>query len=143
MVTRKVIELHPYEQAGQWQRCAWFLLQLVFHRRSGGDAPGLMMTVVNSASRSKFREGSEDVAMQSYAEFLEQKGQARGEAIGEARGEVLGERKLLLRQASSRFGVPYAETLAVVEAIESQSVPERLGLRLFQVETWQELLSEL
>ena len=73
--------------------------------------------------------------MQSYAEFLEQK--------GEARCEVNGERKLALRQASSRFGLPDAETVARLAAIQSQEVLEQLGLRLLRVETWQEMLSEL
>ena len=76
--------------------------------------------------------------MQSYADYLEQKGEARGEA----RGEVKGERKLLLRQASSRFGEPDAVILAALEAIQSQEVLEELGLRLFQVESWQELLRD-
>lgn len=91
----------------------------------------LLKTVVERAGKSKFRESREVNVMQSYAELLDQTGQ------------VKGERRMLLRQATSRFGEPDAETLAALEAIDALEVLERLGLRIFEVETWQELLSEL
>ena len=133
------IEALPQEQAGQWIRCAWFLLQLVFHRRSSSEVPALMRTVVSEAARSKFREDNEEATMQSYAEFQEKKGEARGLAIG----ELLGERKLLLAMASSRFGTPDTAILAKLDAVESHDVLLRLGERLTAVETWEELLRDV
>ena len=131
-------ELVP-DQSGQWLRCAWFLLQLVFHRRGRTEAPSLMRMVVESARQSKFHEGREEVEMQSYAEYLTEEGEARGEA----RGEVIGERKLLLRLGSGRLGPPDLMTLTTLEAIQSTEILERLGLRLYQVGSWQELVSDV
>src|SRR5579872_5759152 len=136
---RQGMEALPQEQAGQWIRCAWFLLQLVFHRRSSSEVPALMRTVVSEAARSKFREDNEEATMQSYAEFQEKKGEARGLAIG----ELLGERKLLLAMASSRFGTPDTAILAKLDAVESHDVLLRLGERLTAVETWEELLRDV
>ena len=65
------------------------------------------------------------------------------EARGEARGELKGERKLLLHVLTSRLGVPDGETTARLDSIESLEILEQLGVRLLQVETWLELLSEL
>ena len=70
--------------------------------------------------------------MQSYAEYLNEQ--------GEARGEVSGERRLLLRQGSGRFGPPDAKAMGTLEAINSTEILEQLGLRIFEVESWQELL---
>ena len=131
------IEGLPAEQSGQWLRCAWFLLQMVFHRRSSSEAPILIRQIVENARRSKFCEGIEEEEMQSYAEFLNEQGEARGEA----RGEVLGERKLLVRLGAGRFGAPDAKTIAALEVIDSTEALEQLGLRLYEVESWQELVS--
>lgn len=48
-----------------------------------------------------------------------------------------------LRQGTSRFGQPDAETIATLEAVQSSEVLDRLGLRMFEAETWQELLAGL
>lgn len=55
------------EQVNQWKRCAWFLIQLVHHRRSRREAPGLISLVREEAKQSKFHDPQEEVAMQSYA----------------------------------------------------------------------------
>lgn len=63
-----------------------------------------------------------------------------GEARGEARGELKGERTLLLKQGEKRFGRPSASVKARLESIESSDDLIRLGLRIFEVESWTELL---
>ena len=123
------------DQAGQWKRCAWFLIQLVYHRRSSSEAPGLMSLVRTEAKRSKFHDAQEEVAMQSYAEYLNE--------IGEARGEARGERRMLLRQGTALFGPPDAETLVKLEAIQSLEVLEEIGLRVVKAKSWAEVLHDL
>lgn len=127
------------EQFGQWKRCAWFLIQLVYHRRSRLEAPGLMEIVRTEAKRSKFHDAREEVAMQSYAEYLNEQGEARGEA----RGEIKGERRMILRQGTSLFGPPDAATLAKLEAIQSPEVLETLGLHVVKATSWDEALRDL
>ena len=127
------------EQAGQWKRCAWFLIQFAYHRRSLSEAPGLMGLVRADAKRSKFYDEEEEVAMQSYAEYLNEIGEARGEA----RGEIKGERRVLLRQGTVLFGAPDADTLAKLEAIQSPEVLEEIGLRVVTAKSWDEVLRDL
>ena len=119
------------QQVGQWRRCAWFLIQLIYHRRSGSEAPGLLGLVREEAKRSKFHDSQEEVAMQSYAEYLNE--------IGEARGE----KRMVLRQGTALFGAPDAETLAKLEAIQSLEILEELGLRVVTAKSWAEVLRDL
>jgi hypothetical protein len=51
------------EQPGQWKRCAWFLIQLVYHRRSRSEALDLMGLVRTEAKRSKFHDDTEKTIM--------------------------------------------------------------------------------
>jgi hypothetical protein len=82
------------EQSGQWQRVAWFLLQLVFHRR---EERVLLDVVLDEARESKFRERGEVSTMGlSVAEQLK--------AEGEAEGEVKMARELLETVLTARFG---------------------------------------
>jgi len=127
------------DQSGQWKRCAWFLIQLVYHRRSSSEAPGLMGLVRTEAKRSKFHDAQEEVAMQSYAEYLNEIGEARGEA----KGEIKGERRMLLRMGTSRFGPPDAITLTKLEAIQSLEILEELGVRIVKADSWSEVLRDL
>jgi hypothetical protein len=53
--------------------------------------------------------------MQSYAEYLNEI------------GEIKGERRMILRQGTSLFGPPNADMLANLEAIQSLEVLEELG----------------
>ena len=133
------IEGLPAEQLGQWKRCAWFLIQFVYHRRSRSEAPGLMELVRTEANRSKFHDTREEVTMQSYAEYLNELGEARGEA----RGEIKGERRMVVRMGTSLFGPPDADTLATLEAIQSVEVLEELGLRVVKAKSWDEALRDL
>ena len=103
--------------------------------RSQSEAPGLMGLVKTEAKRSKFYDEREEVAMQSYAEYLNE--------IGEARGEVAGERRMVLRQGTALFGPPDAGTLARLEAIQSLEVLEELGLRVVKATSWAEVLRDL
>ena len=73
--------------------------------------------------------------MQSYAEYLNE--------LGEAREEIKGERRMILRQGTSLFGPPDADTLAKLEAIQSWEVLEELGLRVVKAKSWDEALRDL
>lgn len=137
------IEGLSVEQSGQWLRCAWFLLQLVFHRRSRSEVPGLMRLVVEEASRSKFHEDQEEVEMQSYAEYLTEQGETKGLARGRVEGEISGERRTLVRQGTSRFGPPDAASLTKLESIQSLEVLDQLALRILEANSWEEMLRDL
>ncbi len=119
------------ERAGQWRRCAWFLIQLVYHRRSQSEAPGLMGLVREEAKHSKFHDAREEVIMQSYAEYLNEI------------GEIRGERRIILRQGTSLFGAPNADILAKLEEIQSLEILEELGLRVMKAKSWEEVLRDL
>jgi len=123
------------DQVGQWRRCAWFLIQLVYHRRSRSEATELMGLVREEARQSKFHDPIEEVVMQSYAEYLNEQ--------GEARGEIKGERRMILRQGTSLFGAPDSDMLAKLEAIQSQEILEELGLRVVKAKSWEEVLRDL
>jgi hypothetical protein len=119
------------EQVGQWRRCAWFLIQLVYHRRNSSEAPGLMGLVREEAKHSKFHDEREEVVMQSYADYLNEI------------GEIKGERRTVLRQGTSLFGPPDADTLAKLEAIQSLEVLDELVLRVVKAKSWEEVLRDL
>jgi hypothetical protein len=73
--------------------------------------------------------------MQSYAEYLNER--------GEARGEIKGERRMVLRQGTVLFGPPDADTLAKLEAIQSLEVLEELGLRVVKAKSWGDVVHDL
>jgi predicted transposase YdaD len=55
-------------------------------------------------------------------------------------GRIEGERRTFLRVGTRRFGAPDARTQAAVDAISSQEELDRLTDRLFEVESWDDLL---
>lgn len=59
---------------------------------------------------------------------------------GAEKGRVEGERRLLLIAGSRRFGEPDPQTEAALDKITSPQQLEQLAARLFEVESWQELL---
>ena len=68
--------------------------------------------------------------MQSYAEYLNEI------------GEIRGERRIVLHLGTSLFGAPDADTLAKLEAIQSPEFLEELGLRLVKAKSWEEVLRD-
>jgi len=119
------------EQVGQWRRCAGFLIQLLYYRRSSTEVPGLMGLVRAEAKRSKFYDEREEFVMQSYAEYLNEI------------GEIKGERRMILRQGTALFGSPDASTLAKLETIQSLEVLEEIGLRIVTAKSWDDALRDL
>jgi hypothetical protein len=89
------------EQAGQWQRAAWYLMLLVMNRR---EEEALAELLVERARRSKFRQRGEVVAMGKS--ILEQV---------EARGEESGIRQALVMVLVRRFGALPPEVEAALE----------------------------
>ena len=69
-------------------------------------------------------------------------GLTEGRAEGRAEGEQKGERSLILRQGSKRFGEPTLQIQATLEAVTSVERLEELGVRLLEVESWDELLEQ-
>ncbi|MFN0072658.1 MAG: hypothetical protein ACKVVP_14335, partial [Chloroflexota bacterium] len=67
-------------------------------------------------------------------------GRAEGEARGEARGRASEAREFLLLFATDKLGPPDPATRAALERIVDVEELERLGRRLLQVGSWQELL---
>jgi predicted transposase YdaD len=69
------------------------------------------------------------------------KGLAEGRAEGLAEGRAEEARNLLLLAGRKRLGEPNATTLTTVETLSEVERLEALMLRLFEVETWDELLA--
>jgi predicted transposase YdaD len=66
---------------------------------------------------------------------------SRGEAKGKAKGVVEGEQKILLFLGTKRLGEPSPEIVKKVEAITEEATVWKLADRIFDVSTWDELLS--
>lgn len=64
-----------------------------------------------------------------------------GIAVGEAKGKAEGERNLLIIFGRQRLGEPDSTTLAILEKLDTERI-EALALRLFEVETWDDLLKD-
>ncbi len=75
----------------------------------------------------------------TYQDILA-KGEAKGEAKGRAEGEAGEARKLLLHFGRKRLGEPDATILSILQSPTSLERLEQLLERLFEVETWSELL---
>jgi predicted transposase YdaD len=59
---------------------------------------------------------------------------------GRTEGQIDGERRLLLRQATAKFGPAPEATAAQLRALADLDELDRLGVRLLKVATWDELL---
>ena len=69
------------------------------------------------------------------------KGRAEGLTEGRARGLTEGKRDFLLRAGTRRFGAPEPSEMAALAAIANDEELDRLADRLFEVETWRDLLA--
>lgn len=67
-------------------------------------------------------------------------GEARGEVRGEERGRSVEARQMLLKMGIKRLGEPDLEAQKALKAITSHERLEDLAVRLFDVESWQDLL---
>jgi predicted transposase YdaD len=85
-------------------------------------------------------EMKESSTYQSILQEGIKEGEEKGRVEGEEKGRVEGERRVLLIAASKRFGDPDPQTQAALDKITSPEQLERLATRLFEVESWQELL---
>jgi predicted transposase YdaD len=59
---------------------------------------------------------------------------------GKAEGKMEESRRLVLLLGGKRFGEPDAQTQAALDAITEPEVMEKLAIRLFEVESWTELI---
>lgn len=62
-------------------------------------------------------------------------------AKGRAEGQATEARKILLRQASKRFGPPDARAQTAIDAITDIDRLEQLSERVLDVSSWDELLA--
>lgn len=80
----------------------------------------------------------------TYREILaegEAKGKAEGKAEGKVEGKTDGERRLILLQATKRFGEPNETAMETLANIDSPEALEQIALKIFEVESWEELLA--
>jgi predicted transposase YdaD len=68
-------------------------------------------------------------------------GREEGREEGLELGRLEGERRLLLRIGERRFGRPDARTKRALARITDRERLERLGERIFEATTWQDLLA--
>jgi len=107
------------EQSGQWLRVAWYLVLLVFHRRSSSESPELIALIQEQARQSKFREREEWQQMeQTYAEYLEERGKTVGLVEGERTGAQRSLRDALRTVLTTRFGSVPSEVEIVIAAAD-------------------------
>jgi predicted transposase YdaD len=76
----------------------------------------------------------------TYQAIVEE-GKAAGRAEGIAKGKIEGAREILLDLGRERFGPPDAATRAALEALTDLDRLRALSKRLFQADTWQELVA--
>ena len=77
----------------------------------------------------------------TYQAIIEE-GKAVGLAEGLAEGAVAEARKFVLLQGNSRFGSPDSHSEAALSRIDDVRRLEDLGVRLLNVESWEELLDQ-
>ncbi len=70
-----------------------------------------------------------------------EKGIEQGLEQGLEQGRLLEARHMLILMGEKRFGNADIEVLAALDKITSQQTLEQLGIRLFEVESWKELLN--
>lgn len=66
-----------------------------------------------------------------------------GKAEGTIEGRRTEARNLILRIGSKRYGEAGKRVEALITSIESLEILERLADRLLEVETWEELITDL
>lgn len=76
----------------------------------------------------------------TYWVILEE-GMAEGEARGRAEGRAEGLRAMLLEFAARRLGSPTADVQASLDAVNDTARLHRMGQRVLDVATWQDLLA--
>jgi hypothetical protein len=102
-------------QAGQWLRAAWYLVLLVFHRRSEDEKTGLMDRLREQTQESKFHLREELNTMElTYAQVLEQRIQERVERRVAA--EAAARLEAQAAEAAARAEAQAAEAAARAEA---------------------------
>lgn len=88
------------------------------------------------------RRMKESVTYQAILDEGRMEGRVEGRIEGLTEGELGEARRILLRTGAKRLGNPTAEAETAVNGIASREQLERLVERLFEVESWDELLGE-
>jgi hypothetical protein len=108
-------------QAGQWSRVAWFMLLLIFHRRTPAEYTDLQKTFWELLEHSRFRVKAEVSHMSlTMAEFIREQGREQGRELGRELGEVTGLRRSLVVMLTARFGAVPDALLAAIDAADSE-----------------------
>ncbi len=99
-------------------------------------SPGLAETLLKGAVEAMLK--LEDFPLYNY---LQEKGAVQGRQQGLEQGRVEGVRDTILRIGARRFGEPTEATRAALTDISDYERLEAFVERLFEVESWQELLA--
>ncbi len=114
----------PAEERGLLWTTTWLLLGLKYDPEF---ARQLLQGVMAMKESSTYQYTLEEGRVEGRVEGLEQ-------------GRLEEARHLLLLMGSKRFGEADASTQATLDKINSQQILEQLAMRLFEVESWNELL---
>jgi predicted transposase YdaD len=122
----------PVEERGLLWTATWLLLGLKYDPEF---ARQLLQGVMDMKESSTYQYILEEGRVEGRLE-----GRVEGRIEGRIEGKIEEARHLLLLMGRKRFGEPDAQALAALDQIASQQRLEQLAIRLFEVESWQELL---
>lgn len=139
-VLRQVVQVLKElpEESPQWSRAMYYLVLLIYHRRSTDERETLMNIVAQTLVERGQIEEVQDMP-QTIAEYFIQQGEERGEKRGEERGELRAKREAVLKLLQLRFdSIPPS----VVKKIKSVRSVDRLNA-LFDQAATAESISEI
>jgi predicted transposase YdaD len=122
----------PVEDRGMLWTTAFLLMGLKYD-------PEFSRQLLQGVLEMKESSTYQYILQEGRAEGL-QEGRAEGLQQGMVEGRAEEGRRMLLIAGGKRFGAPDAQTQAALEKITSPEQLEQLLARLFEVESWQELL---
>ena len=138
------VEEEAPESRNEFWTATWLLLGL---RYNAEVAKQLLRGVVGMKESSTYQymmeEGRAEGRIKGIQEGRQegkQEGRQEGKQEGLHEGKTNEARRMLVLLGRKRLGELDAQTMVQLEAIFSSEELERLALRLFEVESWQELL---
>jgi predicted transposase YdaD len=107
----------------------WVATQILLGLRYATDVAG------------RYLQGARKMRESVTYQAILAEGREEGREEGLELGRLEGERRLLLRIGERRFGRPDARTKRALARITYRERLERLGERIFEATTWQDLLA--
>lgn len=134
------VEEEAPESRNEFWTATWLLLGL---RYNAEVAKQLLRGVVGMKESSTYQYMMEEGRAEGRIKGIQegrQEGIQEGKQEGLQEGKTNEARRMLVLLGRKRLGELDAQTMVQLEAIFSSEELERLALRLFEVESWQELL---